>query len=64
MKIVVKVIRHHVAPAPSGCRWCGVEASRHGRRYVSSQGVHAWEEPTSGQKKARFRVRKAAGDTP
>ncbi|MFD7855204.1 hypothetical protein ACFV6B_13085 [Streptomyces microflavus] len=56
---MAKVVRHNAAPDPDGCRWCGVKASRHGRRYVSSQGMHAWEQPTNAQRLARMRARRA-----
>ncbi|MGW7398074.1 hypothetical protein ACWGH7_16435 [Streptomyces cyaneofuscatus] len=36
-----------------------MEASRHGRRYVNSQGMHAWERPTNDQIKIRMRARRA-----
>ncbi|MEU8740537.1 hypothetical protein AB0K62_13530 [Streptomyces halstedii] len=54
------VIRHHVAPPPFGCRWCGEQAGHHGRSYVRSQGMHAWEQPTTAQILARMRARRAA----
>ncbi|MFB8122060.1 hypothetical protein ACFVG1_12805 [Streptomyces bacillaris] len=53
------VVRHRTAPAPFGCRWCGVQAGNHGRRYVGSHGMHAWERPTNDQIKARMRARRA-----
>ncbi|MFE5958902.1 hypothetical protein [Streptomyces rubiginosohelvolus] len=52
------VIRHQTAPNPDGCRWCGVQAGNHGRRYVSSHGMHAWEQPTNAQRLARMRARR------
>ncbi len=54
------VTRHRTAPSPFGCRWCGEQASRHGRRYVSSRGMHAWEQPTNTQIIARMQARRAA----
>lgn len=61
---MAKVVRHHVAPSPFGCRWCGVAAGNHGRRYVNSHGMHAWERPTNDQIKARMRARRTARRTP
>ncbi|OPF71062.1 hypothetical protein VT50_0235240 [Streptomyces antioxidans] len=52
-------VRHSGPPAPSGCRWCGEERSRHGRRWVSSVGMHSWEEPTREQRLSRMRARRA-----
>lgn len=60
----MKVVRHYVAPNPFGCRWCGVAAGNHGSRYVSSQGMHAWEQPTNDQVKARMQARRTARSTP
>lgn len=54
------VIRHQAAPNPDGCRWCGTARSTHGRRFVASHGVHAWEQPTNAQRLARMRARRAA----
>ncbi|MFJ5294490.1 hypothetical protein [Streptomyces sp. NPDC088348] len=49
----------HVRPAsPDGCRWCGTDRSAHGRRYVESRGVHAWEPPTNAQRLARMHARR------
>lgn len=31
--------------APYGCRWCGEEKNRHGRRWAPIIGVHSWMEP-------------------
>ncbi|OQD51939.1 hypothetical protein BM536_037010 [Streptomyces phaeoluteigriseus] len=52
-------VRHAGPPAPSGCRWCGEDQSRHGRRWVSSVGVHSWEEPTREQRLSRMRARRS-----
>lgn len=53
-------IRHLAAPNPYSCRWCGTDSASHGRRWVESQGVHGWEQPTNAQIKARMRARRAA----
>lgn len=47
-------------PVPSGCRWCGVEHRRHGRRWSDASGWHTWTAPTSAQVLARMRARRAA----
>ncbi|WP_063754222.1 MULTISPECIES: hypothetical protein [unclassified Streptomyces] len=52
------VVRHHIAPSPFGCRWCGEQAAHHGSRYVRSRGMHAWERPTNTQILARMRARR------
>ncbi|WP_405548761.1 hypothetical protein [Streptomyces microflavus] len=56
----MNVIRHRTAPTPFSCRWCGVVAGNHGRRYVRSQGMHAWGRPTNTQIIARMKARRAA----
>lgn len=45
---------------PYGCKHCGEAKRTHGRRYVLSAGVHAWERPTDEQVKARMLARRAA----
>ncbi|MFC3986499.1 hypothetical protein [Streptosporangium jomthongense] len=47
-------------PAPSGCRWCGLEEREHFQRWKSPVGWHVWTEPTSDQRKERMRERRAA----
>ncbi|MBD0676340.1 hypothetical protein BU198_38010 [Streptomyces sp. CBMA156] len=51
-------VRHTDPPAPSGCRWCGEEEVNHGRRWVASVGIHAWEAPTREQRLSRMRARR------
>ncbi|QDN96038.1 hypothetical protein FNV65_06805 [Streptomyces sp. S1A1-8] len=53
-------VRHTDPPTPSGCRWCGEEKSRHGRRWVASAGVHSWEAPTREQRLSRMKARRSA----
>nr|WP_051766082.1 hypothetical protein [Streptomyces sp. NRRL F-5135] len=53
-------MRHHTPPSPFGCRWCGIDRRSHGRQWVASQGMHAWERPTDAQILARIRARRAA----
>jgi hypothetical protein len=48
------------APAPFGCRWCGVEQGGHGRRWIPGKGMHSWERPTERQIKARMLARRNA----
>ena len=31
--------------SPYGCRWCGTERHRHGRRWFAVIGMHQWMEP-------------------
>ncbi len=47
-------------PTPYGCRWCGAEKGSHGRSWIPSAGLHAWERPTSTQILARMQSRRAA----
>ena len=51
-------IRHHTAPSPYGCRWCGEDRHQHGRSWVGSRGIHSWEQPTNAQIKARMHARR------
>ncbi|NUS82723.1 MAG: hypothetical protein HOY75_08215 [Streptomyces sp.] len=46
--------------SPYGCRWCGVEHARHGRRYRLPVGVHSWEAPWQSTILLRMRRRRAA----
>jgi hypothetical protein len=50
-------------PAPSGCRWCGVDEREHMQRWKLPVGWHKWEAPTLEQRKERMiaRRRSAAG---
>lgn len=48
------------APTPFGCRWCGTEQGGHGRRWMPGKGIHAWEQPTEAQIKARMLARRNA----
>jgi hypothetical protein len=48
------------APTPFGCRWCGTEQGGHGRRWMPGRGIHAWEQPTQEQIKARMLARRTA----
>jgi hypothetical protein len=48
------------APTPFGCRWCGTEEGGHGRRWIPGKGLHAWEQPTERQIKARMLARRNA----
>ncbi|AQS65561.1 hypothetical protein B1H29_37005 [Streptomyces pactum] len=45
--------------APSGCRWCGIEARGHGRQHVVGVGWHVWTAPTLQQRKERMLQRRA-----
>lgn len=45
---------------PFGCRWCGIEESGHGRRWMPGHGMHSWERPTEAQIKARMLARRNA----
>ncbi|WP_176710334.1 hypothetical protein [Streptomyces sp. Wb2n-11] len=47
-------------PVPYGCRWCGTAQGGHGRRWKPGQGMHAWEQPTQAQIKARMLARRNA----
>lgn len=49
-------------PPPSGCRWCGVEARDHFRRWKPPIGWHQWVEPTPEQRKERMRARRQRRD--
>jgi len=49
----VTVIRHHFAPPPNGCRWCGYTKLAHGQQYTSGRW-HRWTAPTDAQRKARL----------
>lgn len=53
-------VRHHAAPVPSGCRYCGEEQHHHGRSWVRSVGMHGWVEPTRAQRLARMQARRNA----
>lgn len=53
-------VRHATAPAPNGCRWCGVEQRSHGQRWTRGAGLHTWTTPTSQQRLARMRSRRAS----
>ncbi|MFB6934529.1 hypothetical protein [Streptomyces chartreusis] len=53
------LIRERVSE-PYGCTYCGVAQRSHGRRYLGSVGVHAWERPTDEQVKDRMLARRAA----
>jgi hypothetical protein len=52
------VVRHSLAPTPYGCRWCGDQQGHHGQQYIGGHGVHAWEQPTNAQIKARMLARR------
>jgi len=52
-------VRRREAPNPNGCRWCGEDQGRHGRRYARSVGMHSWTEPTRAQRLARMLARRA-----
>lgn len=45
--------------APYGCRWCGVERSRHGRRWAAIIQIHSWMEPDQPMILERMRQRRA-----
>nr|PPQ62083.1 hypothetical protein C5F59_39680 [Streptomyces sp. QL37] len=53
-----KSARAGCLPAPSGCRWCGIEARSHARQWVEAVGWHVWETPTDEQRKERMRARR------
>ncbi|WP_318205326.1 hypothetical protein [Streptomyces sp. SCL15-4] len=53
------LIRERVSE-PFGCAHCGVVKRRHGSRYISGVGMHAWERPTDEQVKDRMLARRAA----
>lgn len=53
-------------PAPSGCRWCGVDEREHMQRWKPPVGWHSWEPPTLRQRKERMlarRLRRGSGGT-
>lgn len=54
-------IRHpnNAPPTPFGCRWCGSSQNTHGRRWVSSAGLHTWQRPTNAQILTRMQARRA-----
>ena len=45
-------------PTPNGCRWCGLDARGHFRRWKEPVGWHKWTPPTDGQRKERMLARK------
>jgi hypothetical protein len=45
---------------PSGCRYCGINAREHARRWKPLVGWHKWAQPTQEQIKARMLARRAA----
>lgn len=45
-------------PAPSGCRWCGVDEREHMQRWKPPVGWHTWEPPTQEQRKERMKARR------
>lgn len=45
--------------SPYGCRWCGIDRRRHGRRWAVILGVHAWLEPGQAMVLERMRRRRA-----
>jgi len=47
------------APAPNGCRWCGVDRETHLSRWWPVVNWHQWTEPTNDQRKARLLARRA-----
>lgn len=45
-------------PNLDGCRWCGAPAFGHRPlAWAASRGMHAWEQPTEAQVKARSAAR-------
>jgi hypothetical protein len=46
-------------PNPDGCRWCGVAEREHCGRWTNGAGWHQWTQPTSTQRLARMRARRA-----
>lgn len=46
--------------SPYGCRWCGVEKNRHGRRWAAIVDMHGWLEPSQAMVLERMRQRRAA----
>lgn len=57
MGIKILRLRHRTAPAPEGCRWCGIEHREHANQWAPSQQWHTYVQPTQDQIKARMRVR-------
>lgn len=53
-------VRHHTAPPPNACRWCGVIKCDHAQRWVPSKGWHPWEAPTPAQRLARMHAQRKA----
>lgn len=45
---------------PFGCKHCGEAKRSHGRRWITSAGVHAWERPSDEQVKDRMLARRVA----
>jgi hypothetical protein len=45
---------------PFGCTYCGIAQRSHGRQWIASAGVHAWERPSDEQVKARMLARRVA----
>lgn len=45
--------------SPYGCRWCGIEQRRHGRRWNPVVGVHQWVEPGQAMILERMTRRRA-----
>ena len=46
-------------PSPDGCRWCGHEKRGHATAWKPSIGMHKWVAPTSAQRLARMKARRA-----
>jgi hypothetical protein len=46
-------------PPPDGCRWCGHEKRGHATAWKPSVGMHKWAAPTSAQRLARMKARRA-----
>lgn len=59
---------HGTVPAPSGCRWCGVEEHRHRCTWLPWGGkhghFHGWERPTDAQILARMLARRRLAGRP
>lgn len=53
------LIRERVSE-PYGCRHCGERKRSHGRQWMVTVGMHAWERPTDEQVKDRMLARRAA----
>lgn len=56
--------RSDCVPAPSGCRWCGIEARGHAQQWVAEVGWHAWTAPTVQQRKDRMLKRRRGRNDP